>query len=272
MNVHERPVAERLQAEAARIPLPPRDRWIPRERSRPRLMPMLATLAVLSLVVLVAAPLLDQLNSRAQVASSPSPQAVAAAPSANASAAAWAVACGTISDYQGNTSSTNGSMVLNSPGRSPLKITLTSAHSTPGGGIGGYVCAGLVAGVPSPIFDGLFPPNTAGFINQGVFPATAAQPAPTGFVLPQSCAFVEPPVVGTDYTKWAVDCGAQANHDARGTLSPALTQQGWTLCAFGLGTMQVKKNGVMLGVQESTLAPGEYPGLTQFARLTNPCT
>jgi len=84
MNVYERPVAERLQAEAARIPLPPRDRWIPRERSRPRLMPMLATLAVLSLVVLVAAPLLDQLNSRAQVASSPLPQAVAVAPTANA--------------------------------------------------------------------------------------------------------------------------------------------------------------------------------------------
>jgi len=36
------------------------------------------------LVVLVAAPLLDQLNSRAQVASSPLPQAVAVAPTANA--------------------------------------------------------------------------------------------------------------------------------------------------------------------------------------------
>lgn len=82
MNVYERPVAERLQAEAARIPLPPRERWIPsHQRARPRLMPVLATLAVLSLVVLIAAPLLDQLNSRAQVASSPSPLAVAVSPS-----------------------------------------------------------------------------------------------------------------------------------------------------------------------------------------------
>lgn len=37
-------------------------------------------------------------------------------------------------------------------------------------------------------------------------------------------------------------------------------------------THQVKKNGVMLGVQESTLAPGEYPQITQFARLISPCT
>lgn len=60
MNVYERPVAERLQAEAARIPLPPRDRWSPRERSRTRLMPVLATLVGLALVVLIVAPLLEQ--------------------------------------------------------------------------------------------------------------------------------------------------------------------------------------------------------------------
>ena len=77
MNVYERPVAERLQAEAARIPLPPRERWIPRERSRPRLMPVLATLAGLALVVLIVAPLLEQLHSRSQVASnSPTPATV----------------------------------------------------------------------------------------------------------------------------------------------------------------------------------------------------
>lgn len=83
MNIYERPVAERLQAEAARIPLPPRERWIPRERPRPRLMPVLATLAGLALVVLIVAPLLEHLHSRGQVASSPSPQGpTSASPSA----------------------------------------------------------------------------------------------------------------------------------------------------------------------------------------------
>jgi len=126
--------------------------------------------------------------------------------------------------------------------------------------------------VPLPIFDGLIGPQMPGFVAEGTFPATATRPAPTGFVLPQKCAFVAPPVVSTDFTKWVVDCGAQANHDARGTLGPALTQQGWIACAIGLGTAQVKKNGVMLSVQESTLAPGEYPQLTQFARLISPCS
>jgi hypothetical protein len=78
--------------------------------------------------------------------------------------------------------------------------------------------------------------------------------------------------LGADSTVWAIDCGAQANHDARGTLGAALTQQGWTRCAMGLGSMSVKKNGVMLAVAESTLAPGEYPRVTQFARLLSPCS
>ena len=73
MNIHERPVAERLQAEAARIPLPPRDRWIPAERPRLRLMPLLAALGLLALVLLVAAPLLEQVRTRGQVAGTPSP-------------------------------------------------------------------------------------------------------------------------------------------------------------------------------------------------------
>src|SRR2546422_9216057 len=92
--------------------------------------------------------------------------------------ATWAVACGTVSEYLGNTSSTNGSFVLNSPGRSQLKITLTSAHSTPGGVFAGYICTGLEAGVPYPIFGGIWPPNTAGFIHPRTLPATAAPPAP----------------------------------------------------------------------------------------------
>lgn len=110
-----------------------------------------------------------------------------------------------------------------------------------------------------------------GYLIQGSVPATATSPSPTGFVPPQSCAFVAPPAVGTDTTVWLVDCGAQANDDARGTLGPAFAQQGWTTCAIGLGSMWAKKNGVMIGVTESSLAPGDYPRITQSARLLSLC-
>lgn len=69
MNIYERPVAERLQAEAARIPLPPRERWIPRARSHSRLVPVIATLAVLTLVVIAGAgigPLRERLAAPGQ--------------------------------------------------------------------------------------------------------------------------------------------------------------------------------------------------------------
>jgi len=206
----------------------------------------------------------------------PGPSQTVQPTAANTAAATFSVpatvaaVCGTASDPVARTTTANATFLLNSPGRSPLKIA--SPGNAPIDAVipRGYVCLLLGAGVPFPIFDGLIGPQMPGFVAEGTFPATAARPAPTGFVLPQMCAFVQPPVVGTDYTQWAVDCGAQANHDARGTLGPSLTQQGWTGCAIGLGTMQVKKNGVMLGVQESTLAPGEYPGLTQFARLLPP--
>jgi len=194
-----------------------------------------------------------------------------ATPLATLPTATWAVACGTVRDYVGNTSTTDGSFVLDSPGRSPLRIALTSAHSTPGGSFSGYLCASLEAGVPSPIFGGIWPPNTAGFINPGVLPATAAQPAPTGFVLPQACAFVAPPMVGTDQTMWSVDCAAN-NNNARGTLGPALSQQGWTSCGAGLASAQWRKNNVMLGITESSLAPGDYPRLTQLTRVLSPCS
>jgi hypothetical protein len=36
--------------------------------------------------------------------------------------------------------------------------------------------------------------------------------------------------------------------------------------------MSAKKNGVMLTVSESSLAPGDYPRLTQFARVISPCS
>jgi hypothetical protein len=133
------------------------------------------------------------------------------------------------------------------------------------------VCLLLDAGKPLPVFAGLIGPQVPGFVTDGTFPATAARPAPTGFVLPQACAFVVPPVVGTDQTEWSVDCGAANNNNARGILGPALAQQGWTLCASGLATAQWRKDGVMLGVVESSLAPGEYMRVHQFARLISPC-
>jgi hypothetical protein len=137
---------------------------------------------------------------------------------------------------------------------------------------GGYVCLLLGAGVPFPIFDGLIGPQMPGSVAEGTFPATAARPAPTGFVLPQACAFVVPPVVGTDQTDWSIDCGAANNNNAHGTLAPALIQQGWALCASGLATAQWRKDNVMLGVVESSLAPGEYMRLIQFVRVISPCS
>ena len=80
MNLYERPVTEKLQAEAARIPLPPRERWVPPPRSRVALLPILATTAALVLVVLVAAPVIEELRSRSpEVASSPVPTSCATA-------------------------------------------------------------------------------------------------------------------------------------------------------------------------------------------------
>lgn len=180
----------------------------------------------------------------------------------------WASACGTVSDFVGNTASADGSLLLNSPGRSPLKITLTSAHSTPGGRFGGYICTGLDPGSPYPIFGGLWAPITAGFVPEGTMPATKAEPAPAGFVVPQSCAYVVPPLVGAGQTDWRVDCGAAANRDARGRLAPALTQQGWTSCGSGLGTAAWAKGTLEIGVSEWSGAAGDYPKFVQRTRTS----
>jgi hypothetical protein len=182
-----------------------------------------------------------------------------------------AVVCGTISDFVGDNSQTNGSFVLNSPGRTPLKITIPAGRL--GGSASGYVCIGVLAGVPYPLHDGFVPGGVRGlFIDPGTFPATTASPSPTGFVLPQACAYVVPPVVGADQTDWKVDCGAANNNNARGILGPALAQQGWTSCGAVTATEHWRKSDVMLAVIESSLAPGDYPRLTQAARVTSPCS
>lgn len=118
---------------------------------------------------------------------SPTPTATAATP------ATFAAVCGTISDFAGDNAQTNGSFVLNSPGRAPLKITIPAGRL--GGSASGYVCVAVLAGTPYPLFAGFFPPGTPGFVSSGAVPATTAGPAPTGFVLPQVCAYVVPPAV-----------------------------------------------------------------------------
>jgi hypothetical protein len=201
----------------------------------------------------------------ATVAATASPSATPTAPTRPTTLAA---VCGTISDFVSDSSQTNGSLVLNSPGRAPLRITIPAGRL--GGVASGYVCVGVLGGVPYPLLDG-FAPTGPAFVAPGTFPATAASPAPTGFVLPQACAFVVPPVVGADQTDWKIDCGAANNNNARGTLGPAFVQQGWTSCGAGLATEQWRKNDLMLGVSESSLAAGDYPRLTQIARATSTC-
>ena len=205
-------------------------------------------------------------------APSPSPKTAATAAATFSVPATFAVVCGRASDRVARTPTTNATFVLNSPGRAPLTIASTSNAPIDATIPGGYACLLLDAGVPFPVLNALLGPYQEGFVSEGTFPATSAKPAPSGFVLPQTCAFVAPPVVGADTTVWSVDCGPQLNRDARGTLAPALTQQGWMTCGLGLGTMSVKKNGVMLGISESSMAPGEYLHVTQFARVVSPCS
>lgn len=183
--------------------------------------------------------------------------------------AAFATVCGTISDWVADGLATDGSFVLDAPGRAPIRLTIPAGRL--GGNAAGYVCVGVAAGRPYPLFDGFATPNTALFVEQGRVPATAASPAPTGFVLPQACAFVAPPVVGTDQTDWSVECGASNDRDARGFLGAALAQQRWTQCGAGLAAATWRKDGTMLGIAESSLAPGDYPRLTQYAHLRSPC-
>ena len=96
-------------------------------------------------------------------------------------------------------------------------------------------------------------------------------PAPVGFVVPQACAYVRPPEVGGDQSNWWVDCGAEANRSARGALGPALTQQGWTRCGPAVGTELFFKGTMRIVVVESSLAPGDYPHLSQAVRPGTGC-
>jgi hypothetical protein len=82
-------------------------------------------------------------------------------------------------------------------------------------------------------------------------------------VLPQTCAFVGDPVVEPDRTEWRYDCGPELNRDARGALRDALTSQRWTTCGPALASETWLKDGLSLRISESSLAPGDYPRLSQ---------
>lgn len=94
-------------------------------------------------------------------------------------------------------------------------------------------------------------------------PLSSVTPQPTGFTLPLGCAYIDKPVVGGDQSTWKFDCG-WATHDARGTLAPAFTAQGWASCGSGLGGAAWKKGTVVLGVAEGAGGFNGYPQLSQF--------
>lgn len=183
----------------------------------------------------------------------------------------FASICGRITDFVGDGASTPGSFTLNSPGRDPIEITIPAGRL--GGTAAGYACVSVLGGAPHPVFDGFEVASGSGalFVNEGVLPATAASPAPVDFVLPQGCAYVAPPVVTPAQNSWLIDCGATENRDARGTLRDALAAQGWTLCVAALAMAQWQKGSIRLGIAESSLAPGDYPRISQHMTATPSC-
>ena len=122
--------------------------------------------------------------------------------------------------------------------------------------LGTYVCAWLTQGAPMGGFESQVRPGEPGYI---------AHVLPNGFVLPQGCAYIGLPTADAEAlaVSWKVDCGATANRNARGTLSPSFTQQGWVSCASGLASEIWRKDTSRLTVAEGSGAPGEYPTLTQ---------
>lgn len=122
--------------------------------------------------------------------------------------------------------------------------------------LGTYVCVWLTQGAPMGGFESQVRSGEPGYI---------AQILPNGFVLPQGCAYIGLPTADAEglAVSWKVDCGATANRNARGTLGPSFTQQGWVSCASGLASEIWRKDTSRLTVSEGSGAPGEYPTLTQ---------
>ncbi|MDQ2914484.1 MAG: hypothetical protein M3T56_14690 [Chloroflexota bacterium] len=128
-------------------------------------------------------------------------------------------------------------------------------------GLGTYVCVRLGRGAPMAGFLSQVRSGESGYI---------AEVLPNGLALPQGCAYVGLPTTDADAVAviWKADCGAAANRNARGTLGPSFTQQGWSSCASGLATEIWRKDTSRLTVSEGSGSPGEYPTLSQRIFLT----
>ena len=109
-------------------------------------------------------------------------------------------------------------------------------------------CGPLTA-VPSPI-----PPSPSLPTSLPVR-SHAATITPT--VVPPFSAPAECSAVAIDAQQWRFDCGEQGNRNARGTLNPPLTREGWRMCGSGLATAQWGKAERMVTFSEGSGIPGE---------------
>jgi hypothetical protein len=230
-------------------------------------------LAAIALMLAACAPVSVTPAPSQTTTLAPSPtSALTPTPSQTAppTARGFALACGTISRFVGDTAQADGVIVLEAPGRDSLRLTIPAGRLG-GGGASGYVCVQVQQGSPYPLFDGFVPGGISIFVREGAVPATAALPAPSGFTLPQACAFVATPSVSVAQTDWLIECGPSKDRDARGTLAPELIRQGWSLCGSALAAAQWRKGNTALLISESSLAPGDYPRLTQPAITPPSC-
>lgn len=127
--------------------------------------------------------------------------------------------------------------------------------------LGTYVCVWLTQGAPMGGFQSQVRSGEPGYI---------AEILPNGFTPPQGCAYVGRPTSDQPElaVTWKADCGALANRNARGTLGPAFTEQGWISCGSGLATATWRKGTSRLSVAEGSGVVGEYPTLTQRLSYT----
>jgi len=264
-----------------RIELPPRERWRPAQRKESIFMRTSRTILYAGAVAAVLAVALIAglaLRDGGQVAAPPSATPAPSAPTATALPTASPVATSPATTVPA--SSTRdlfcGVLAANTitsgqgsgPNTFELRPTTSVRTGTVGsarfGGwvsgdrpaLGTYVCVWLTQGAPMGGFESQVRSGESGYI---------AQILPNGFVLPQGCAYIGLPTADAEglAVSWKVDCGATANRNARGTLGPSFTQQGWVSCASGLASEIWRKDTSRLTVSEGSGAPGEYPTLTQ---------
>jgi len=211
--------------------------------------------------------------------SAPTVVATTAAPTGTAGVTAVAVACGSVTGY----ASDGAQMLLTlSAGTTATQYHLQYQFASvrPPADIGDRLASKTDQLVQ--VYGRQVPPDSGSLNAVGLRDFTAtrvttcsptlsvAPAAFTGFVLPPGCAYVRPPALAFDQSDRLVDCGAAANRDARGTLAPAFTQQGWTSCV-GLATATWAKGATAISISEATGAAGDLPRLTQRGRTTASC-